>query len=304
MDISISRLNNRMALQVPAELPLGLVFVVGQVARLQRSRDGKVVFFELVQGRHRLPCRLPGRVAREALLQEGDRVRAGGRLLFNPHLAGYLLVTRDVEVLPQRAAGSSLQSIIDDARSRQGQTQNTGPQAASPVQPELPTWVTRLAPPEVRRELDRQAEGEAEDGPGLDEPGAGSGEPSSEVDAVADMETDSPADATLSPAMVAFLSQAIDSNEDIELTAEMLSSHLPAAPGSERGDETAPQDEAPVRERKETPALSPDDLPFNLEQSTSEQPATPWRLDLPQLAALLLVIFLVAAALLLILTQT
>ena len=31
MDISVSHLNRRMALQIPAEFPLGLVFVVGEV---------------------------------------------------------------------------------------------------------------------------------------------------------------------------------------------------------------------------------------------------------------------------------
>ena len=34
MDISVSQLNNRLALQLPPELPLGLVFVTGKVKDL------------------------------------------------------------------------------------------------------------------------------------------------------------------------------------------------------------------------------------------------------------------------------
>ncbi|HSM55637.1 MAG TPA: hypothetical protein VK879_05715 [Candidatus Sulfomarinibacteraceae bacterium] len=304
MDISISRLNNRMSLQVPAELPLGLVFIVGQVARLQRSRDGKVVFFELVEGRHRLPCRLPGRVARETLLREGDRVRAGGRLLFNSRLAGYLLVARDVEVLPWRSADPSLQSIIEDAQARKAQTQETRPQQGAAVQSDLPAWVTRLAPPEVRRELDLQAEVEVEDDPGVSGPGVGGphlGESGSdgagaspELDAVAAMETETPAESALSPEMVTFLSQAIDSDDDIELTAEMISNYLPQSPD---GDPQTPP------ARTEATPQAPDDAPADRQQAPAHQPAASWRAHLPLLAALLVVLLLLAAVLVLILTQ-
>ena len=40
MDISVSRLNNRLALQLPTELPLGLVFVVGTVENITWINDG------------------------------------------------------------------------------------------------------------------------------------------------------------------------------------------------------------------------------------------------------------------------
>ena len=43
MDISVSRLNKRMALQLPAEFPLGLVFVVGEVKNLSYYGDGVTV---------------------------------------------------------------------------------------------------------------------------------------------------------------------------------------------------------------------------------------------------------------------
>jgi hypothetical protein len=55
MDITVSRLNKRMALQLPAEFSLGLVFVVGTV-RLAGAGNGdeRLREFQLTEGDHNL----------------------------------------------------------------------------------------------------------------------------------------------------------------------------------------------------------------------------------------------------------
>jgi uncharacterized integral membrane protein len=68
----------------------------------------------------------------------------------------------------------------------------------------LPAWVKQLAPPEVKDEFELE-----------EEPAAG--------------EKEELQDTQLPAEMLAFLSSAIDSDEDIELTREMIDEYLPEA---------------------------------------------------------------------------
>ena len=104
MDIPVSRLNNRMALQLPAELPLGLVFVVGEVERPHGGGDDDQISFYLSEKGFLLRCRLSERASREARLTEGSRIRAGGHLAFDPQRAEYYLLARDVEIIEEAVA--------------------------------------------------------------------------------------------------------------------------------------------------------------------------------------------------------
>ncbi|HZD09856.1 MAG TPA: hypothetical protein VE553_00815, partial [Candidatus Binatia bacterium] len=233
MDISVSRLNNRMALQVPAVLPLGLVFIVGQVTNLvtpdERERNGPgqedspYVSFDLLEAGHHLACRLPQQVAAETFLRGGDRVRASGYLVFEPRVARYLLLARDVEVLPAAAPSrTTFKTILEDVQKRA--------EAASVVQAELPSWVRQMAPSELETE---EAAAEPEKAPLFP--------PSDVVTAVDEAVAELPRE------MIAFLSGAIDSDEEIELTQEMIDEYLPATgqqPALAREEMTA----APVAE--------------------------------------------------------
>lgn len=215
MDISVSRLNQRMALQLPAELPLGLVFVVGQIqlpdAAQQTSRPGD---FYLGDSEYRLPCRLSKRAAAEVHLGEGDMIRAGGHLVFEPAWASYYLLARDIEHLDGiRPAAKPLTAIIADNHRRE--------QATSLAPAELPAWVQSMAPPEIRSQQMGQSMGTNLTG---SEP-----EPTADWEILADAQEavaypgTEPALAELSDELIAFLSLAMDSKEDVELTSELLS---------------------------------------------------------------------------------
>lgn len=222
MDISVSRLNNRMALQVPGELPLGLVFIVGRVENLSVP-DEDSVRFELVDAGYRLRCHLPAAVAEETLLKEKDRVRASGHLAFDSHSAQYQLLARDIEVLAAHPPG-------EEGAQKAATAVQQSTNAASLVPTELPPWVRKLAPPEVKAEL------------GLD-PAAEEGFTTEETDVGERLQATGSRARELPPEMVAFLSNAIDSDEEIELTPEMIAEYLPQAPprtgAVQEGEETA-----------------------------------------------------------------
>lgn len=224
MDISVSRLNNRMVLQVPPELPLGLVFVVGQVHNLTESREnGHPMQFDLVESGYRLRCQLSSRVANDVFLQEGDMVRAGGHLAFDTQAARYFLLARDLEIVPEITPGTrtKMASILQDVKKRA--------EAADLVRTELPQWVKQLAPPEVQEELGLIEGQEEED---MVPAGADTLEPGTDLLApVVDM----------SDEMLAFLSEAIDRNEDVEITPEVLAQFLPLE-RQQGGEISAPAD--------------------------------------------------------------
>jgi hypothetical protein len=217
MEIRVSRLNQRMALQLPAELPLGLVFVVGEVqltaAAEKLSGNNRPAEFYLEDDGYRLPCRLSERAAEEFHLEAGDKIRAGGHLVFEPSLASYYLLARDVERLDGfRPAAKPLAAIIADNSRRK--------QANALTPAELPPWVQDMAPPEVRSEgtdsllsvgMVMTAAELNGDWELLADTGAAVAYPQAE-----------PALADLSDELIAFLSQAMDSELEVEITPEIM----------------------------------------------------------------------------------
>lgn len=236
MDISVRHLNNRMALQVPAELPLGLVFIVGRVRNLRESETGageavEQVSFELVDGEHRLRCTLPQSVVHETLLQAGDRVRVSGQLAFDSHAVRYHLFASDLEILSDRSATTPPHDLLADAQERARE--------ADVVPAELPPWVRQLAPPEVQLELGLVDE--------LPEPQGSQVEDDSEIWE----ESVSAAPSQMPEEMLAFLSGVIDSDEDTELTPEMIAQYLPQKESPARRAEESAPGKAPASRAKE-----------------------------------------------------
>jgi hypothetical protein len=263
MDISVSRLNSRMALQVPPELPLGLVFVVGHATRLYVPRgESNVVAFQLVDGEHRLRTRLPRAVAEETLLAEGDRVRVSGTLAFDPRRAQYYLAASDLEVLPRRDPETSLQPILNDARRRAEQL--------ALDRADLPPWVQKLAPPEVQREMAALNRGHLEE----EESAPPEPETAATSTALVQWSADAAPPRLQPPAppdeeLVDFLSGAMDSQDEVELTPEMIDRYLGPA-----GEEQEADPDFPAIEEVEMPAheATPDASP-NVRQPASNRPA-------------------------------
>lgn len=226
MDISVRHLNNRMALQVPTELPLGLVFIVGRVRNLREPETGtgeavEQVAFELVDGQHRLRCTLPQNVVHETLLQAGDRVRVSGQLAFDSHAVRYHLFASDLEILSERPASTPPNDFLADTQKRARE--------ADVVPADLPPWVRQLAPPEVQLELGLVDE--------LPEPQ----ESQMDDDAQVWDRSVSAAPSQMPDEMLAFLSGIIDSDEDTELTPEMIARYLPQKePPARRAQDSAP----------------------------------------------------------------
>lgn len=267
MDISVRHLNSRMAVQVPLELPLGLVFVVGQVENLhQAAMEDSGVTFELVEKGYRLRCRLSPRATTNIALMEQARARAGGHLMFDPTTASYYLVARDVEIMPASnrplAARSELNSILADIKKRAEATRLTVS--------ELPYWVQKMAPPEVRTELGLGSETETE---------------SNAVTAQAiSLEELTPLSPQIDQAVLTFLSKAMDSDEDVELTPDILTRLAPdsaatepaaATPTAPPPEPSSPLPEASLSTHSRRPvyqaeALPPQSAPRRL--SVTEQP--------------------------------
>lgn len=202
MDITVSRLNERMALRVPSELPLGLVFIVGRIEGMQPfSGRPDEVALKLTEGEHTLPCRLPIQVVEEMQLAGHERVRAGGHLVFDPRQARYYLLARDIEVLPSDPDAVPQAASVEPPTETIVETlvkEQASPSALAPG--ELPPWVRQLAPPEIQAEL------------GLLSTESAHGAPEGQVE---DDDFQLP---PLPPEIVDYLSAAIDSDQDVELT--------------------------------------------------------------------------------------
>lgn len=215
MDISVSRLNNRLALQLPVELPLGLVFVMGQVCDVvhvtnMKEQDEQVsdIWFKLQENHYHLQCVLSARAATEVNLVEGNRIRAGGHLIFNAREANYYLLARDVEVVEtemvqqvsshKQAGRTALTPILADIKKRS--------EAAQIAQAELPVWVQRMAPPEVQAEMDANSDEEA---------------------TAVSRPLPNKSEDILNEELVTFLSDAIEDLEDVEVTTELLEDMAP-----------------------------------------------------------------------------
>jgi hypothetical protein len=216
MDIPVSRLNERMAVQVPAQLPLGLVFVVGKVEDLALiDEEGHPHEFYLLEADHHLRCRLTDRAAHEVGFKDGDLVRAGGHLAFEPQHADYFLLARDVEILEEFAPGrSTLSEIVAESKQQ--------PHIAGLVAAELPTWVKQMAPPEIQEELlataamsEAASEMRARD----------SWEALEDTESSMAYPTEEPALAGLSDDLIDFLSEAMDSPEDVEVTPQLITTY-------------------------------------------------------------------------------
>jgi hypothetical protein len=212
MDVPVSRLNKRMALQLPAEFPLGLVFVVGQVQMPDGAEDELASDFYLVDDDYRLPCRLSELAAGEVHLDQGDMVRAGGHLAFEPAQARYTLLARDIEHLDGlRPAVNPLAAIIADNSRRE--------QATSLTRAELPSWVQQMAPPEARQQANQALS------VGLAEPLS---DTSDDWELLADARTSvaypaaEPELAGMSDDLIDFLSHAMDSEQEVEITSEII----------------------------------------------------------------------------------
>jgi hypothetical protein len=237
MDISVSHLNRRMALQIPAEFPLGLVFVVGVVevdSALVNTDDLRE--FYLLEEDHHLLCRLSSRAAEGISLKEGDLIRAGGHIAFDQARARYCLLARDVELLSDyEPSGSPVGELIVVSH------QIPDPDLAPAP---LPQWVKELAPPEVQEEWAARNIAAASVAlvaaresitPDEVEPAAAAlaveswqGFGDGEVNLT--YITEEPALAELSDELIDFLSEAIDSNDVVELTPAILAELSPPDP--------------------------------------------------------------------------
>jgi len=215
MEVSVRRLNHRLALQLPRELPLGLVFVagvVGDVARVpvaQKNGEGNgrtsYIQFDLTENNYHLRCVVPPREAAHVSLTAGDQVRVGGHLMFDPGRADYFLLARDVAVVGQTAV---VEPPAEDAKAlRQEQKElalalasvKRRADAAKLAEAELPEWVQKIAPPEVRKELVEEEE--------------------------ADLLAATAVTTNLDDELVAALAKAMDSEDEVEVTSDMLAQY-------------------------------------------------------------------------------
>lgn len=230
MDISVERLNNRLAMRLPAELPLGLVFVSGTLVELEPrsgSGDRSGVRFTLEEAGYRLRCVLQDASRSTAELHRGALVRAGGHLAFDALEADYYLLARDVEIvgeidLPPEDDIMLELGGMDSMTATPLLTELNRRAAVYGLSPaELPGWVAALAPAAVKAEMVT----------------AGSGQ---SVAQAAEQTPDAP---PLNAELVAAISAALEQGEDVELTREYLQRYAPADPVPAR---TAPAAKRPA----------------------------------------------------------
>lgn len=250
MDISVTQLNRRLAVQLPMRLPLGLVFVVGRVENLRLLTGRKLdvlrlngrssrMQFDLVEKNHRLRCELSDQAAVEGNVEEGDLVRAGGHLVFDSQQADYFLLARDLDLVekeePEFDSGEeqdaplgrlALTPVLADIKKRS--------EAARQLPEEMPYWVHRIAPPGFQPAVAKEE---------LEETAVSL--PPHAIDLP-------PLDANL----VNHLSAAMDSDETIELTPELLAQYLPLPPAVSQPNpyvEAAPSAPAPAGQKHRSP---------------------------------------------------
>lgn len=237
MDISVSQLNNRLSLQLPAVLPLGLVFVAGRVYDLvNESEDGgngrqPQAHFILEQDNHSLRCDLKLRQGDTVSFEEGAQIRVGGHLAFDTRQLQYYLQARDVEVI---GVDDQVLEVNGNARDLVNGDETLlsalagikrRSELAQQTQSDLPIWVKKLAPEEVQESM--SLEEEIEVGP---------------------EQADLP---QLNEEMVHYLSTLMDSEDEVELTPDLLAQWLPAAEMPARHDTAVADVEAQTLELKE-----------------------------------------------------
>lgn len=206
MDISVSHLNNRLSLQLPQELPLGLVFVVGTVTFPEDSPVTEMVahgrykhiHFDLLDNGYQLRCILVVRTMVEVDIEQGSRVRVGGHLRFDPQRADYYVLARDIERLDKDLIGESeqVESTAEEIAALLADVPEKEAPAAIPEN--LPKWVKNLAP-EAYQQLDVDVEGNGAD--------------------------QKEADEEAEEALVTSISALLDQKEDVMLTPEIIEEH-------------------------------------------------------------------------------
>lgn len=197
MDISVSHLNNRLALQLPAQLPLGLVFVLGKIEKLVSGDNNGYPHpqFDLVEKEHRVRCLFSERVALDVDLQEGNTIRAGGHLIFDPKQADYYLLVRDVEIIHSLAPVNAQSTVSKAEKGLMLEDVRKRAEAAKLVQEDLPPWVKKMAPIEYREDR---------------------------VEANGDLVVGESNENEVERKQLAELSAAMESDEDVELTSSLL----------------------------------------------------------------------------------
>lgn len=268
MDVSVSRLNNRLALQLPPELPLGLVFVIGQVENLQQpilKGEQLPTIFDLVETNHRLRCQLTLRSSSEVTLKPGDNVRAGGHLAFDRQRADYFLLARDIEVIEKAETAVPPTPVATTIELPEADSSKKPRTALTPILADikkrsqatkietavLPDWVQRIAPPEVQTEM-----------------GTLSGNQESNKDKEP---------APMSDNLLQTLTKAMESKSDVELTPDMIRKLAPNMPPQPTPPQTHPYDiptQPPITNAtRQAPPPQPTTLPAPPPQA--ETPATP-----------------------------
>lgn len=251
MDISVSQLNRRLALQLPVELPLGLVFVTGTVQTLDQTAVQTT--FDLHQAAHRLRCRLTPQETARITLDEGTEVRLGGHLTFDPQRAEYYLLARDVEIIGPTAVDHDplsldLDGLVGDDAAFAAALVAIKRRATTAQQTSqtLPDWVQKIAPPELQ---DTAV-------PPTPEP------PDPAPTAVAHRTT------PLNQDLVALLSSAMESDQEIELTPDLLAQWQP---------QTEPTPPTAVTPAIYQPPAEPEpELPATLEITEAPPPIQPY----------------------------
>ncbi len=292
MDISVSQLNRRLALQLPAQLPLGLVFVsgtVGFIRVMESNVDGRSdkVVFTLEEERYQIQCRLDQEEAERINLQEGDRVRVGGHLVFDNYEIAYYLLARDIEledsILGDDPLDEDLRQFLADNKELTAVLTGVKrrSEAASNVPEELPIWVQKIAPPEVQAQLSADSE-------------TAVGAPEFAT---------KPEDIQLNDDALTFLSEAMDSDEEIVLTPDVLAQWVSEITDSEVDlSDLSDVDPYDLVEDKVPDTRSEemvDELPTSIEPQTKQLAN---RKDTDWLAIILIVVFIVLAISVLILT--
>lgn len=230
MDISVSGLNGRLASKLPPELPLGLVFVVGKVEQPQTNS------FVLVEGPHQLHCR----TEESSQIAAGDEVRASGHLMFDSERLQYYLLARDLEIVTAEPLGTlnnSRELLAESEGLLSALAAVKARAAAAPSQSgeALPVWVKKLAPPGVQVD-------DVEDG-------------------AAETERPKVPRAELDENLVSLLSEAMDSDEEMELTPELLAKYVPE---TVEADTAVPLEQsAPQQVEESLAALSTSYRPAN-----------------------------------------
>jgi hypothetical protein len=256
MDISVSGLNGRLASRLPPELPLGLVFVVGRVERVGSKG------FILAEGSHHLYCQTDENG--QSQIGQGDEVRASGHLMFDAEQLRYYLLARDIEIVTSEPLGVSDHSprelLVESEDLLSALAAVKARAAVAPTQAgeNLPVWVRKLAPPEVQTaEIENETVEVVH-----------SRAPKTELD----------------EDLISKLSEAMDSEDELELTPEFLSKYIPEEPEPPEPlmmDTAVPLEQSTVQKTEEPLA----------ELATSYRPVS--RQDTDWLVILLIISFFV-----------